>query len=651
MPQPYVIEFGPWAPDISNVATQMQAQYTATKVICSDAENVYYADGCYKNLPAPANQLQPPLGFAQPLGAFTAIDPSGSPVILVGTQGNLYSYDNSTWNSVTPGTTPTAKQWQFAQFGQSVYLVDGSTDAAFLSDGLQQIDLNGNTASLAGFCIFSASITSNVMTVTSLSTPAISIQVGMVISGIGITVGTTILSLGTGTGGTGTYNVSVTPDVTSEIMGANIPPVGNVIATVGQFLMQGDICLQWANTIYGHNGYALATGDNSTTYFTGTIPNVPLRKLSVQVHINGTLISTDNGSGMLSSVNMLGTVNYATGAIALNFVIPPALGVAIVIVYTQAFPERVWWSAIGLPTFWPAPLTNAALAFQSGYEDLEGDLGPVMAIAGYPLYAVIFQRNGITRATYQGGNVVYAFATYEWKRGLVARNALVQVSAFVYFLSDQGFFLTDGANVVPIGTAQDNSAGIDAWFWANVNKNALNAITAGYDAAKRCVMFAIPTGTNTVADTLLIFNPIAMRWTKAAISAALVWTDTDGTRKRLGVLSPQVNFNNQTQYQLLTGPSLPGYLETSDVFFVDGNRRFISGARPMVNSTDQPITTIGNRASLQDPVSYTAGAMPDPFSKIAPCLSGGIYTRARVAVKNATSIHGVTLYTEQEGQM
>jgi hypothetical protein len=58
------------------------------------------------------------------------------------------------------------------------------------------------------------SIATTVLTVTAISTGALS--VGQTISGAGVTAGTLITSLGTGTGGIGTYNLSVSQTVASE---------------------------------------------------------------------------------------------------------------------------------------------------------------------------------------------------------------------------------------------------------------------------------------------------------------------------------------------------------------------------------------------------------------------------------------------------
>lgn len=78
-------------------------------------------------------------------------------------------------------------------------------------------DCNLDTVSavtFAGTAVYTASITTTVMTVTAVTSGTIA--VGDVVSGTGVTAGTTIVSLGTGAGGTGTYNVSASQTVVSE---------------------------------------------------------------------------------------------------------------------------------------------------------------------------------------------------------------------------------------------------------------------------------------------------------------------------------------------------------------------------------------------------------------------------------------------------
>lgn len=419
-------------------------------------------------------------------------------------------------------------------------------------------------------------------------------------------------------------------------------PGCRVGATVGQFLMLGDL--------YQQQTVAIFTGNGSATTCTATV-SAPMADGGTITDVSGTVNATIS-NGVVSGTGISsGTVNYTTGAISLTFSAAPASGDVVSIKYTQVAPYRVWWPAIGDPTNWPTPLTQTAVANQSGYEDLQPDLQQVMFIAGYPLYALIFQRFGITRANYVGGDVVFDFAPYEFTHGCVAHGAAVQVNNAVFFLSDDGFFVTDGANVVPIGTDPTNSQGIDNWFWANVNSNALEAIRSGYDAEKRCVFFAIPTGANTLPDTLLSYNPGARKWTRSAVSCETIWSTDNGqdayppTRQLLGVM------NQAHTPCTLSGSPLTGYLECADIYFVDGARRLTVGVRPNVNSTDDPTVTVGVRDSLEQSITYGAATTPDSFSKIADALSSGMYTRVKIQSDSASALKGGTIYMEQEGPL
>lgn len=86
---------------------------------------------------------------------------------------------------------------------------------------------------------FTGSITGFVLTVTAITTGGL--YVGQTITGTGIAAGTIIESLGTGTGGTGTYNLNISQTVTSEaITGSGgwltVTAVGSGTLAVGDLL-------------------------------------------------------------------------------------------------------------------------------------------------------------------------------------------------------------------------------------------------------------------------------------------------------------------------------------------------------------------------------------------------------------------------------
>ena len=393
-------------------------------------------------------------------------------------------------------------------------------------------------------------------------------------------------------------------------------------------------------------GFGFGSGVTYAVTFTGASWGTSI-KAGVSVAGDYVGYVVPGGAGSLVNTNT-NTVDYETGALQLICSVAPPNNDQIYAVYTQAAPYRVQWSAIGDPTNWPVPLTANAIAFESGYEDLQVSLGPVKFIAGYPLYGIIFQEFGLTRANYVGGNVVFQFAeAYCSNRGLVAKGAAVKVSGLVYFLAQDGFFVTDGNSVDPIGTDAQNSVGIDGWVAANLNTAALESIQSAYDDNTRCVFFAIPTGTNTAPDTLLTYNTIAAKWTRSAIPCQVIWTDSNGSTVQGSTLQLGL-IDQNNQYNSMTGPTLNGYLETCDIQRTDGNARFVFGVRPNVACTDTPICMAGVRNSMQDNVTYSLPVPPDPFSRVAPALLEGIFVRARVSSAAASAFNGASL-TEQPG--
>ena len=86
-------------------------------------------------------------------------------------------------------------------------------DAIIMGGGFFGFNLNANGG------VGTGSITSNVLTITAMTSGTFA--VGQVISGSGITPAPTISSLGTGTGGTGTYNITTANVGSITITGTN----------------------------------------------------------------------------------------------------------------------------------------------------------------------------------------------------------------------------------------------------------------------------------------------------------------------------------------------------------------------------------------------------------------------------------------------
>jgi hypothetical protein len=107
--------------------------------------------------------------------------------------------------------------------------------------------------------VVTGSISTTTLTVSAVTSGTLSI--GVVLSGTGITVGTTITALGTGTGGTGTYTVSASQTVSSTTVTASNPlTTGTNIESIFEFKTVGGSI----SYLCSGDGKLFSTTDNVT---------------------------------------------------------------------------------------------------------------------------------------------------------------------------------------------------------------------------------------------------------------------------------------------------------------------------------------------------------------------------------------------------
>jgi len=188
---------------------------------------------------------------------FMATNAGGTPPWGADTNGIL--------NQITAGL-----QWEQVG-GQPVYgatfanAIGGYPNGAVLqsADGTgfwRSTADNNNTDPDAGPASFTGSISGTTLTVTAITSGTV--QVGQVLSGTGVTAGTQILSLGTGTGGTGTYMVSVSETVSST----SITATGGANWLPGVFYGSTSVALTNANVTL-----TAAQSSKPIIFFTGAL--------------------------------------------------------------------------------------------------------------------------------------------------------------------------------------------------------------------------------------------------------------------------------------------------------------------------------------------------------------------------------------------
>jgi hypothetical protein len=131
-------------------------------------------------------------------------------------------------------------------------------------------------ANIGTASVVTASIASQTMTVTAVASGRLAI--GQTLSGTGVTAGTRITAFLTGTGGTGTYSVSVAQTVSSGTINATATaaasdvPLADLMAAAGVVSPFASCMVEGrgtngACTIYGANNIASVTRTASGTYY------------------------------------------------------------------------------------------------------------------------------------------------------------------------------------------------------------------------------------------------------------------------------------------------------------------------------------------------------------------------------------------------
>jgi hypothetical protein len=177
-------------------------------------------------------------------------------------------------------------------------------------------------------------------------------------------------------------------------------------------------------------------------------------------------------------------------------------------------PNAVQWNSIGVIGDWPTPGSAEALAEEAGKQYLPASLGGVMAVVGMEEFGLVFQDYGITRMTYQGGNTVFAFDTYDRHRGLMTRPTPVVVGNLVYYyLRRGGFFVTDGFSVRRLdegyhecgsAAAVTHNYDIDQVYRGAFHPRHRCILWQGdgvnYDGNSRWILYNVDTGTFSHID-------------------------------------------------------------------------------------------------------------------------------------------------------
>lgn len=187
------------------------------------------------------------------------------------------------------------------------------------------------------------------------------------------------------------------------------------------------------------------------------------------------------------------------------------------------FPNRVHWCAVDDPTDWPTIGSADAAAKLSDRQDLAVG-GAVQHITGAigGSEGAIFLQKAIYRVQFDGPPTAFSFRLVEEDRGVYAKNTVVNIGNFGFYLSEDGFMSFDGTKSVPIGDKK-----VDKTFFNEVDQEYLYRVLAAADPINKIYSVAYPGSGNTAGrpNKILWYDWSIDRWSNSDIETEFFFRD------------------------------------------------------------------------------------------------------------------------------
>lgn len=320
---------------------------------------------------------------------------------------------------------------------------------------------------------------------------------------------------------------------------------------------------------------------------------------------------------------------------------------------TVAYPSRVRWSGINDETEW-----GSSQVTQADFQDI-ADGGQIVGIRGGE-FGLIFLEKGISRMSYAGTPFIFQFDNISRGKGCIAAGSIAQTQGVSFFLSDDGFYMCDGQQVLPIGAEK-----VDRWFFENADESAFDSMSAAVDPVRKLVIWNFKT--IFAKRQLIIYNFKTQKWTYGDAGSDYISDASTAavTLEGLDVLSPSIDalpvsldsilyiggkyFLGGTLGQNVVtynGESQTGQLITGDLNA--GGRSVVTLAKPQVDNGSATVS-VASRTLLSQELVFGSQVAADSENRVS-LRSNGNYHRFKVTPTGDSWTTAVALEIELSGQ-
>lgn len=322
-------------------------------------------------------------------------------------------------------------------------------------------------------------------------------------------------------------------------------------------------------------------------------------------------------------------------------------------------PYRVRWSAIGDPLSWTVNSIT-----QADFQNLDGGGGDIMQIIGGE-FGVIFLERAIYRMDYVGSPAIFQFRQVEFARGTPAPKSVVQVGNLIAYLGQDGFYMFDGNQSIPIGANK-----VDKYFFGDVDFFNISRVVAAVDPTRQLIFWIYPNKSNIngTPNAGLVYNysqNSTFRWSRLELtnitdngidyiyiflSEGYRMVDLDIPYGRMQEIFHRMNsrvfmggdiilaaFNTNKLLLTYDGDPLTGTIESLEAQPNENGSAEVHLARPLIDSLNSIITVnSGTRDSQGDPVVWSDNIDVNDTGE-APIRTHARYQRFRVTISGGFS--------------
>jgi hypothetical protein len=320
---------------------------------------------------------------------------------------------------------------------------------------------------------------------------------------------------------------------------------------------------------------------------------------------------------------------------------------------STVYPARVRWSGINAETSW-----GSSQVTQADYQDIP-DGGQIVGIRGGE-FGLVFLEKGISRMSYVGTPFIFQFDNISRGKGCIAAGSIAQTQGVSFFLSDDGFYMCDGQQVLPIGAEK-----VDRWFFTNADESAFDSMSAAVDPVRKLIIWNFKT---TFAQRqLIIYNFKTQKWTYGnagadyisdASTSATTLENLDSISSSIDALTVSLDsilymggkyfLGGTSGVYVVTynGSPATGQLITGDLNA--GGRSVVTLARPQVDNGSATVS-VASRTLLSQEVSFGTAVAADSENRVS-LRSNGNYHRFKVTPTGDNWTTAVSMDIDLSGQ-